>query len=94
METPKFVLTDIAKEAQRDHPGSQCVNLLLVPHICVRFWLPRMPKKAHFGRTFLDLFVQVAVASARVSWPSMGRCSAEKFDKLHDIASRPVRLNS
>ena len=23
--------------------------------VCARFWLARMPKKAHFGRTFLDL---------------------------------------
>ena len=57
-----------------------------------RFWLARMPKKAHFGRTF-DLS---ALAGRSVSVSILAKHGVvhnAKFDQLHDIASGPGHPN-
>ena len=93
VEHPEIVPTAIAKEAERGHPGGPFVNLLLVPRVCARFWLAHMPKKAHFGRTFLDLSAPSGRSVSVSILTKHGAVHDAKFDQLHDIASRPGHPN-
>ena len=61
--------------------------------VCARFWLARMPKKAHFGRTFLDLSAPAGCSVSVSILAKLGAVHDAKFDQLHDIASRPRHPN-
>ena len=51
---------------------------------CVRFWLARMPKKAHSGRTFLDLSVPADRSLSASILANHGWVHYGKFGQLHD----------